>query len=129
MTTPPPTRHGLSIGTERIESQFILTIKALGTLTHADYERINPMVDAALASIQDPKVNALLDASELEGWELRAAWDDFQLVLKHGNQFEKVAIYGHQKWQDLAARIGSWFLSGEIKHFDDLSAAYLWLQA
>ena len=123
------TRHGLSIGIERINAQFILTLKASGTLTHADYERIDPMVDSALENIKEPKVKVLLDASDLDGWELRAAWDDFQLALKHSNEFEKVAIYGYKKWQDLASRIGTWFMSGEMKHFEDLNDAYAWLLA
>jgi len=29
--------------------------------------------------------------TELQGWELRAAWDDFKIGLKHGGDFEKVA--------------------------------------
>ena len=50
------TRHGLSIGIERVGNEFFLSLKAIGTLTHKDYEKIKPMIDSALASINDPKV-------------------------------------------------------------------------
>lgn len=121
-------RHGLSIGVERINDQFFMIIKAIGKLTHEDYEVITPTIDSALMGVKDPKVKALFDATELEGWELRAAWDDFKIGLKHGNQFEKIAIYGNKKWQETAAKVGSWFVSGEIKFFDSLDEAMEWLK-
>lgn len=120
-------KHGLSIGLERINSEFFLTLKASGKLTHKDYEIITPMIDSALAQVKQPKIKALIDGTELEGWELRAAWDDFKLGLKHGNQFEKIALYGNKGWQEMAAKIGSWFVSGEIKYFENENSALEWL--
>ncbi len=121
-------RHGLAIGIERIGSHFYLSLKAQGKLTHEDYEKINPMIDSALAQVKDPKVMALIDLTELVGWEPRAAWDDFKLGLKHGNKFEKIALYGNKHWQEYAAKIGSWFVSGEVKYFDDCDDAIAWIQ-
>ena len=120
-------RHGLSIGIERINSEFFLTLKASGKLTHKDYETIIPIIDSALAEVKQPKIKALIDGTELEGWELRAAWDDFRLGLKHGNQFVKIAIYGNKGWQEMAAKIGSWFVSGEVKYFENEDTAIEWL--
>ena len=122
------TRHGLSIGIERIGNQFFLSLKAMGKLTHEDYEKINPMIDSALESVNDPKVKVFIDGSELEGWELRAAWDDLKLGLKHGSEFDKIAIFGNKQWQEYAAKIGSWFISGEVKYFEDSNEALSWLQ-
>ncbi len=121
-------RHGLSIGIERIGDDFFLSLKATGKLTHEDYLKINPMIDSALEGVDDPEIKAFIDGSELEGWELRAAWDDFQLGLKHGNEFSKIAIFGNKKWQEYTAKIGSWFISGEVKYFEDSQQALTWLQ-
>ncbi|MCK5881193.1 MAG: STAS/SEC14 domain-containing protein [Sinobacterium sp.] len=122
-------RHGVSIGIERTGNNFFLTLKAQGKLTHKDYETITPMIDAALAEVNAPKVKALIDGSELEGWEARAAWDDFKIGLKHGSEFEKVAIFGNKNWQKIAAKIAQWFVSGEIKYFDNSQDAIAWLHA
>jgi len=122
------TRHGLSIGIERVDSEFFLSLKATGKLTHADYQKINPMIDSALEGVKDPQIKAFIDGSELQGWELRAAWDDFKLGLKHGNEFSKIAIFGNKKWQEYTAKIGSWFISGEVKFFEDSDQALAWLQ-
>ena len=121
-------RHGLTIGIECIGYEFFLSLRACGKLTHEDYNRINPMVDAALEGVKDPKIKAFIDGSQLEGWEARAAWDDFKFGLKHGRQFEKIAIYGNKKWQEYTAKIGSWFISGEVKYFEDEEEALSWLQ-
>jgi hypothetical protein len=122
------TRHGLLIGIERVGNEFFLSLKAGGKLTHKDYEKINPMLDSALEGIKDPKVKVFIDGSELEGWELRAAWDDFKLGLKHGGEFDKIAIFGNKKWQEYASKLASWFISGDVEFFDDPGKALAWLQ-
>ena len=121
-------RHGLSIGIERVNNEFFLSLKATGKLTHEDYEKINPMIDSALEGVKDPNIKVFIDGSEFEGWELRAAWDDFKLGLKHGNNFDKIAIFGNKKWQEYTAKVGSWFISGEVKYFEDADEALTWLQ-
>ncbi len=121
-------RHGLSIGIERVGSEFFLSLKAVGKLTHEDYETITPMIDSALEGVKEPSIKALIDGTEMEGWELRAAWDDFKFGLKHGTEFEKVAIYGNKGWQEITAKIGAWFISGDVKYFEDADEALAWLQ-
>ncbi len=88
--------HGFSIGIERINNDIFLSLKAKGTLTHQDYLTITPIIDSALAEVNHPKVKVFIDGTELDGWEMRAAWDDLKLGLKHGNEFEKIAIYGNK---------------------------------
>ena len=120
-------RHGLSIGIERINQHFFIMFKVVGKLTHADYEVITPMLDRALEGIPEPAVHALLDCTELEGWEMRAAWDDFKLGLKHHKDFSKVAIVGNKKWLELSAKVSAWFVSGDIQYFEDCDEAVSWL--
>ena len=121
-------RHGLFIGIERVNNQFFLSLKAIGKLTHEDYLKITPMIDSALAEVKEPQVNVFIDGTELEGWELRAAWDDFKLGLKHGSEFNKIAIYGNKTWQEYTAKIAAWFVSGQVRYFTDAKAAFAWLQ-
>jgi len=121
-------KHGLTVGIDRIDNRFYLTLKAVGKLTHEDYEVITPMIDSALKGIKEPKIDALMDITELDGWELRAAWDDFKLGLKHGSEFEKIALHGNKKWQEVVAKVGSWFISGEVKYFENINDAIFWLK-
>ena len=122
-------RHGLSIGLERTGDRFFLTLKAVGKLTHDDYQTITPMIDAALEGVPSPAIHCLIDGTEMEGWEPRAAWDDFRLGLKHGRAFERVAIYGNKHWQEIAAKVGAWLVSGEVRYFENCEEALDWLNS
>jgi hypothetical protein len=66
--------------------------------------------------------------TELDGWEPRAAWDDFRLGLRHGSEFTRVAIVGNKRWQELSARVGNWILSGDVRYFEAIDAAVAWLR-
>ena len=120
-------KHGISIGLDRVGEHFFVAIKAVGKLTHDDYQRLAPMLEAALAKVNEPRVKVLFDASEFEGWELRAAWDDFKLGLSLGSEFDKIALYGDHDWQTWAAKIGDWFIDGEVRSFSDYQQAMSWL--
>ena len=119
--------HGLYIGIERSGSEVFLVLIAVGKLTHQDYQNITPILDSALESVKDPTINALIDLRESQGWEAKAAWDDFKLGLKHGNEFVRIAICGNKKWQETAAKVGAWFVSGELQFFEDRADAVSWL--
>jgi len=122
-------KHGVSLGFERVNDDIFMSFKAFGTLTHEDYEMITPMIDSALEGVKQVSVRALFDITELEGWELRAAWDDFKIGLKHGNEFKKVALYGDKKWQEVVSKIGGWFISGELMYFKNYDEALQWVES
>ena len=121
------TRHGLMIGIERSNAALYIRLTVTGKLTHADYEIITPMLEAALAGIQEPRLNILVDARELEGWDAHGAWDDFKLGVKHRREFAKIAIVGNKRWQEMATRLAGWFIGGESKFFEDYDRAEQWL--
>ncbi len=120
-------RHGFTIGIERLDNDFFLSLKAVGKLTHEDYQYMTPLIESALEGVKCHKIKVLLDITELQGWELRAAWDDFKLGLKYGQEFERSAIVGNKTWQEYSARVASWFISGEVKYFLDEAEALAWL--
>lgn len=120
-------RHGITIGLERIDNESVIVLKATGTLTHEDYEVISPVLESSLQEVSAEHIKMLVDITEFSGWELRAAWDDFKLGLKFGVNIEKIAIYGDKNWQDLASKVGSWFIAGEMASFGSYQDAINWL--
>ncbi|AUI88542.1 STAS/SEC14 domain-containing protein [Vibrio azureus] len=119
--------HGITFGIERIDSQVVLVFKAKGKLTHQDYETIGPILEASLKGVHSNNIRMLADITELEGWEPRAAWDDFKLGMKTDFKVHRLAIYGHKNWQELAAKVSRWFIAGDAQSFDDYHAAMEWL--
>ncbi|AOS96041.1 hypothetical protein AUP74_00571 [Microbulbifer aggregans] len=122
-------RHGLAIGLERTGEEFFLSLRVHGKLTHEDYQSLVPMLESAMEGIETPEIDVFLDARELEGWEARAAWDDLKLGVKHGREFRRIAILGNRRWQELAAKVGSWFIGGEARYFEDEGEAMAWLES
>ena len=120
-------RHGISFGIERVSGETIIVFKAKGKLTHDDYQAMIPILKTTINEIDSSTLKMLVDISTLTGWELRAAWDDFKLGLELNSKIDKNAIYGDQSWQELAAKVGSWFVSGDIKSFEDHDSAIEWL--
>ena len=121
-------KHGVSIGLLQINSEFVLSVKAVGTLTHEDYQHLVPMLEAAINKIDEPQVKVLFDATEFAGWEMRAAWDDLRLAVKYGSGDKKVAVYGNHDWVGWTMRVGQWFMAeGEVESFDTYEQAVDWL--
>lgn len=120
--------HGLAIGISRIENSFFVRLTVQGKLSHEDYQVIVPMLENALAGIDAPDIKMLVECRHFEGWELRAAWDDFKLGLKHNRQFSRIAIVGDKPWEKAVARVGSWFMHGDMKFFEDTADAIRWLE-
>ena len=105
-----------------------VTLKATGKLTHGDYEIMVPMLTQAITAMPNIKVNMHLDATEFEGWELEAAWDDFKFGMEFKETFLKIAIVGTKTWQEYLAKMGDWFMDGEVKFFYDLDEAKGWIK-
>lgn len=122
-------KHGISIGIERYgDDDFFVAFKAIGTLTHQDYERMVPVLESALAGVKDPDIFALVDVTELDGLELKAAWDDIKLGVKHIRHFEKIAIVGKTTLQEVLAKLANWFTPAEVRFFVDNGDAVAWLR-
>ena len=121
-------KHGITIGLERVEDEMFLSIKAVGKLTDDDYKAITPLLEKFLEGIDQPKIKALFDVREFEGWEPKAAWDDFTLGFKHGKGFEKIAMVGASGLLLFGAKVATWLLTdGEVENFETLEEAIKWL--
>ncbi len=119
--------HSISIGISHIGEAFFLKISVKGTLTHEDYKKMIPMVENALVGVKDPRVKVLIDAREFKGWDMRAAWDDLKFGLKHNKEFTKLAFVGNKEWELYSIKISNWFMSGEMRYFEDIDSAAAWL--
>jgi hypothetical protein len=86
-----------------------------------------PILKTTIKEIDSSALKMMVDISTLTGWELRAAWDDFKLGLELNSKIDKIAICGDKSWQELASKVGSWFVSGDIKSFEDHDSAIEWL--
>ncbi len=129
MTTT--SRHGLQLEASTVQGQPLLECKAIGHLTHADYEAFTPRVEALLAEHPGEQNRMLFDTTELEGWDLRAALDDISFGLKHRKGIGKVAVLSSGKWMELSCRVANslHLYGGELRSFENREEALAWLAA
>ena len=109
------------------ENALNVELIAKGTLTHEDYTVMIPMLEQSMQALPSLKVNMLLNALEFEGWEAQAAWDDFKFGMEYKDTFLKIAIVGTKTWQEYMAKMGDWFMHGEVKFFYSLDEAKEWI--
>ena len=119
--------HGISLGVERIGDKVYLAGKASGKLTHDDYQVVTPFLESVFANLEQGTIRMFFDIRAFDGWEVCAAWDDFRIGLKHGHSFERIALLGTAPAQDLISKLTNWFMSGEVRFFDNENDALAWL--
>lgn len=119
--------HGVIIEIDNRGDNSFIYIKAIGKLTHDDYEAFTPELEKYLKEVDDKELLAFIDVTEFKGWELQAIWDDFKIDLKYGKKFAKIAMYGTQNYLDSVSKVSSWFMSGEMKSFESPKDAFEWL--
>ncbi|HEX9145709.1 MAG TPA: STAS/SEC14 domain-containing protein [Candidatus Binatia bacterium] len=108
----------------------LLQIKVRGMLKKADYDRIIQIAKEAIA--REGKVRALAIVEGFEGWERHEDWGDVSFMMEQGQNIEKMAIVGDEKWRDDAfAFTAKGFRPTAIEFFpaSRLTEARVWLNA
>ncbi len=104
------------IQTEIISSN-VLKIIAPEKLRADDFHKIAPQIDSIVN--QHGKIRLLIDASEFNGWENIAAFENHaEFVKNHHQKVERIAviaIHDWQRWLIGAVRI---FLHPEVRAYD-----------
>jgi hypothetical protein len=107
-----------------------LEVKIRGILKKADYDRIIEIAKEAIA--REGKIRALIIAEAFEGWERHEGWGDVSFMNQQGQQIEKMAIVGDEKWKDDAfAFTAKGFRPTAIEFFpvSRVNEARTWLNA
>ncbi|WP_417614863.1 STAS/SEC14 domain-containing protein [Oceanisphaera sp.] len=122
--------HGLSVEMSKQENHTLwLTIKIYGDIAYDDFREMEQQLEQALASMDSPRIKALVDMIDFNGWEAKALWEDIQFTRKHGDEFSKLAIVGIDLKEKLMAMVVDWFLlSSQVQYFEHLQDAKAWLE-
>lgn len=103
-------------------------VKASGKLTDADYRDLLPRLETAIAGFGPLRM--FIDMEDFRGIELQAAWDDFAFGVKHWNDFERVAIIGDKRGEELSAKAFDLITEVDIRYFDiaERGRARAWIE-
>lgn len=98
---------------------------ASGRLTEEDYRRLVPRLHEAIDRHGGLRLLILL--RDFEGWTPKALIEDLRFDLRHRKDFERVAIVGERRWEEIMTRIAAPLFSGSMRFFEDEAEARGWL--
>ena len=106
----------------------IYAIRARGRLTHEDYARWIPRIEALLQERRP--ISLLVELVDFQGWEREAVWDDLRFGLEHDADLRRIAIVGEHGWQKLLVKLIRPFFTAELRYFDreEIDRAWAWLR-
>lgn len=121
--------HGMAVEMQKQDEHTLyLTIKIYGDIAYDDFREMEQQLEQTLATMDSPRIKALVDMIDFSGWEAKAFWEDIQFTRKHGDDFSKLAIVGVDLKEKLMAMVVDWFmLSSQVQYFESLDEARAWL--
>jgi hypothetical protein len=96
------------------EPDFI-TIIASGTLDEHDYERFVPEFER-LAK-ERGKLPMVIDATSLDGWNVKAGWEELKFDVTHQDAFGPMAIIGDARWEEWGTKLAKPYFSAPMRYF------------
>jgi hypothetical protein len=94
----------------------IIYTTVIGKVTEEDFKELRNTLDKLMSEY--PKIRWLYEMVEFDGWEIKTFFKDTSYSLKHTNDFEKIAMVGEKKWQEVMTALMKPFTSAEIKYFE-----------
>jgi hypothetical protein len=106
----------------------VVGYKLIGTLTVADYKKLEPEVKALVET--QGNIRILFDMSEFE-WQGVEAWIlDLKMGFELHNKIEKMAIVGDKSWEKWMTHLAKPFYAQDAKYFNsgEIDNAWAWVK-
>ncbi len=111
-----------------VNDEKIFAFKATGKLTDEDYKAFLPRLTTI--NHKYGPLSLLVELEDFQGWELKAAWDDFKYGREHQSDFVRIAVVGEKRWHKWVTELANIMSETEIRFFDrsQLQEAWDWLR-
>ena len=107
-----------------VNDKNILAFKATGKLTDADYKQFLPVLESMIET--SGQISLYIELRDFDGWEMDAAWDDFNFGVHHDNDFKRIAIVGDNSLIHAATGVINLFTHMDMRFFDDSESESAW---
>lgn len=104
-----------------------VVVEASGKLDESDYRELVPQLEHVLDIAGSLRL--LVHLRDFQGWTPKGLLEDLRFDLKHRNDFERTAIVGQRKLEELATQLSKPIFSGDMRFFEDEPSARAWLDA
>lgn len=112
------------------ERDNVYRFEIRGTLTKAEMDQASAAVVVELERVG--KVRLLFVLIGFKGWEKNQAWNDLTFYVQHGEQIERIAIVGDERWKSEALMFAAADLrSAPVQFFPSraMAEARAWLSS
>jgi stage II sporulation SpoAA-like protein len=104
------------------ERANIYRLEVRGLLKKAEMEECERSLEEQFANERAVRLLVVLD--RFEGWEPNASWNDLRFYASRGDDIERIAIVGEERWRELAMMFASADLrKAPVEFFDNRAAA------
>jgi len=107
------------------EDKDLLKATVYAELSLADFREFETAVNNELR--RAPKLELLLDLTNMSGYTLDVAWEDLKFTRAHAHDFKRIAVVTGSQWVMWLGWLPAAFTDAEIEHFEDAGAALAWL--
>ena len=108
----------------------VVYIRITGIMKPTDQQSIQNAGRNLIDQGVKPRLLVTLDA--FQGWEKGVDWGDVSFMIAHGNDIDKIALVGDERWKDDAfAFVGKGLRSTQIEFFSTsaLKEAESWIRS
>jgi len=111
-----------------VSEENIFAVRVTGKLTDEDYQQFLPQLEKLIRDCGP--ISLMVELEDFQGWEPKAAWDDFRFGIEHDKDFVRIAIVGRKSWHKWMAGIGNAFTDTKIRFFykNNIQDAWDWLR-
>ncbi len=107
----------------------VIAVRIAAWMRPSDQKALQEVAAARMA--QGRKIRLLVRLENFLGWERGAGWDDVGFLMEHGDDIEKMAIVGEDRWkEDVFLFVGKGLRATEIEFFapESLREAEDWVR-
>jgi hypothetical protein len=117
----------LEIG--HVPEAHTVAIRAGDRLTDEDYEEAIPRLEEIIEGA-DGRISALILLDDLEGMDAGALWRDLKFAVRHRDDFDRVALVGGGRLEEVGGKTFGLLTSAEVERFppDWLEDARHWVK-
>lgn len=109
------------------ENQDLIQVHFYGELTLADFREFEAAV--VRERLHAPRLRLLMDFTGLAGYTLDVAWEELKFTRVHAHDFQRIAVVADGQWVPWLGWVEAAFTDAEVRVFDNVPAAEVWLKA
>lgn len=115
---------------EHSTADKLVTIRASGALSAADYDHAIPELEEAIRK-SGGNLNAVVSLEGVESMAVGAIWKDLKFDIDHYDDFRRMAIVGASGFPEGAGKAAGLVTNAEVEFFEtgDLEDARRWAAA